>query len=128
MLPERPIHTTLPVADLGRARHFYEDVLGFTPVSVNPAAATYEAGSGTRFILFPSSGKASGTHTQMGFTVPDIEAEVGELKTRGVSFESYDMPGFDAVTSISTTGLLRAAWFRDPEGNLIGLVQITEDD
>jgi len=53
---------------------------------------------------------------------------VGELKTRGVSFESYDMPGFDAVTSISTTGLLRAAWFRDPEGNLIGLVQITEDD
>jgi catechol 2,3-dioxygenase-like lactoylglutathione lyase family enzyme len=123
MLPGRRVHTTLPVSDLERSRRFYEGVLGFEPADVSPGGVTYASGDGTTFIVFPSSGRAAGTHTQMGFTVPDIEAEVRELKERGVTFETYDMPGFDATTSIASPPGLRTAWFKDPDGNLLGLVQ-----
>jgi catechol 2,3-dioxygenase-like lactoylglutathione lyase family enzyme len=123
MLPGRRVHTTLPVSDLEGSRRFYEGVLGFAPADVSPGGVTYESGDGTTFLVFPSSGRAAGTHTQMGFTVPDIEAEVRELKERGVTFEVYDMAGFDAASSIASLPGLRAAWFKDPDGNLLGMVQ-----
>jgi catechol 2,3-dioxygenase-like lactoylglutathione lyase family enzyme len=123
MLPGRRVHTTLPVSDLEGSRRFYEGVLGFAPADVSPGGVTYESGDGTTFLVFPSSGRAAGTHTQMGFTVPDIEAEVRELKERGVTFETYDMAGFDAAASIASLPGLRTAWFKDPDGNLLGLVQ-----
>ena len=72
MLPDRRVHTTLPVSDLDRTRRFYENTLGFKPIEGNPAAILYRAGEGTVFAITRSSGKAAGTHTQMGFTVQDI--------------------------------------------------------
>ena len=66
MLPDRRVHTTLPVSDLDRTRRFYEDTLGFKPIEGNPAAILYRAGEGTVFAITRSSGKAAGTHTQMG--------------------------------------------------------------
>ena len=123
MLPGRRTHTTLPTSDLERSRRFYEGVLGFRPADVSLGGVTYEAADGTTFLVFPSSGRAAGTHTQMGFTVPDIEAEVRELKGRGVTFESYDMPGFDPAISIASFPGLRSAWFKDPDGNLLVIVQ-----
>ena len=59
----------------------------------------------------------------MGFMVADIDAEVRDLKQRGVLFAQYDFPGFDKTTSIADVGGVRAAWFKDSEGNLLGLVQ-----
>jgi catechol 2,3-dioxygenase-like lactoylglutathione lyase family enzyme len=123
MLPGRSTHTTLPTSDLTRSRAFYEDVLGFVPVDVSPGGVTYEGADGTTFLVFPSSGRAAGTHTQMGFTVPDIEAEIRELKERGIRFEAYDMDGFDAASSIAALPGMRVAWFKDPDGNLLGIVQ-----
>ena len=123
MLPGRRTHTTLPTSDLERSRGFYEGVLGFTPSDVSPGGVTYESAEGTRFLVFPSTGRAAGTHTQMGFTVPDIEAEVRELKERGVTFETYDFAGFDADLSIASFPGVRSAWFKDPDGNLLGIVQ-----
>jgi len=58
----------------------------------------------------------------MGFAVSDIEAEVAELKARGVEFESYE--GLDMEGGIATTGPVRVAWFKDSEGNLLGIVQL----
>ena len=84
----------------------------------------YGAG-GTRFLVFPSGGEASGSHTQLGFTTQDIEREVADLRSRGVQFESYDMEGFDKETLIFSGGPIRSAWFRDSEGNLLGIVQFT---
>jgi predicted enzyme related to lactoylglutathione lyase len=121
------IHATIPAHDLERARTFYETVLGLTPASVAPGGIFYAGRSGSRFLLFPSSGRASGGHTQLGFLVDDIEAEVGALRQRGVTFESYDMPHFDAATSIATFPGTRSAWFRDTEGNLLGIVQMTSE-
>jgi catechol 2,3-dioxygenase-like lactoylglutathione lyase family enzyme len=122
MLKTARVHTALPVQDLSRARSFYSAKLGLEPIEEMPGGLTYECG-GSRFLLFPSQGKASGTHTQIGFRVDDIESEVNELKRRGLTFEEYDFPGLKTVNSIATTKSNRAAWFKDSEGNLLGVVQ-----
>jgi predicted enzyme related to lactoylglutathione lyase len=123
MLSDARYETSLPCSDLERAKSFYADKLGLTPASEQSAGAFYEGRDGTRFILFPSSGSASGSHSQMGFMVADIDAEVRDLKQRGVQFARYDFSGFDKATSIADVGGVRAAWFKDSEGNLLGLVQ-----
>jgi predicted enzyme related to lactoylglutathione lyase len=123
MLKKARVQTTLPVQDLSRARSFYATKLGLEPVEESAGGLTYEC-SGGRFILFPSQGKPTGTHTQIGFAVENIENEVSELKRRGLTFEEYDFPGLKTVNSIATTGSSRAAWFKDSEGNLLGVVQL----
>ena len=124
MLSSARCQAALPAADLDRARRFYEETLGFIPVDVQPTGVRYEAAEGARFLVFPSSGRPSGTHTQMGFQVDDIAAEVAELRSRGVVFETYDMPEFDPKTMTATFPTARSAWFKDTEGNLIGLVEL----
>ena len=118
-------HTTLPVEDPDRAKAFYADKLGLEPVSETPGGNFYETG-GSRFLLYPTQGRPSGAHTQMGIAVDDIQASVAALKERGVEFEQYDFPGFDKATSIAQMGPLQAAWFQDSEGNLLGVVQMPE--
>ncbi len=124
MLRSARAHAALPAADLDRARHFYEETLGFGPADVRSGGVLYDAAGGTRFLVFPSAGRASGSHTQIGFQVDDLAAEVAELRSRGVAFESYDMPGFDHATMIATFEANRSAWFKDTEGNLVGLVEL----
>ena len=124
MLSSARVYTTLPAADLERARAFYERTLGFAPAWITEAGVFYAADDGTRFFVYPSRGRASGAHTQVGFTVKDIHLEVTDLQSKGVVFETYDFPGFDAATSIARTGLAASAWFHDSEGNLLGIVQI----
>jgi len=123
MLKKARAQATLPAQDLSRARSFYSTKLGLEPVEEAPRGLTYECG-GTRFLLFPSQGRPSGTHTQVGFGVENIETEVGELKKRGLVFEEYDSPGLKTVNSVATMGSVKAAWFKDSEGNLLGVVQM----
>jgi catechol 2,3-dioxygenase-like lactoylglutathione lyase family enzyme len=123
MLSTSDAHTTLPVTDLDRARPFYEQVLGLVPEFVTPGGAMYVTDSGSRLLIFPSPGRASGAHSQIGFTGADIDTEMADLKRRGVVFETYDFPGFDAATSTATAGAVRVAWFKDLDGNLLSVVQ-----
>ena len=123
MLAKHPIHATLPAGDLERAKRFYNEKLGLSPESEAPGGIFYRCGEGTRFLVFPSGGTSSGAHTQLGWAVDDIEAEVADLKARGVVFEEYDTPYLKTVDSVATTGPIKAAWFKDSEGNLLGLVQ-----
>jgi catechol 2,3-dioxygenase-like lactoylglutathione lyase family enzyme len=124
VLTDSRAYATLPAADLERARGFYEGTLGFAPASIAPGGVFYDAGDGTRFFVYPTGGRPSGSHTQMGFSVADIRREVTALKAKGVEFETYDFPGFDAATSIARTGPVASAWFRDSEGNLLGIAQL----
>lgn len=126
MLANLPVNATLPAVDLERARRFYTQRLGLSPEMETPGGIFFRCGEGTRFLVFPSGGTASGSHTQMGWTIEDIEAEVAALKTRGVVFEEYDTPGLKTVNSIAIIGTDKAAWFKDSEGNLLGLVQFAE--
>ncbi len=123
MLSDHPAYATIPTDDVQRLRRFYEDVLGFVPRDENPSGVFYDAGNGTYFIVTRSGGKASGTHTQLGFRVPDIGAEVGDLQRRGVTMEEYETP--KTVGGIADLPVGRAAWFRDPDGNLIGMIEMS---
>jgi predicted enzyme related to lactoylglutathione lyase len=124
MLSEARIHATLPATDLDRARQFYADKVGLTPAEEAPGGLFYDGAGGTRFLLYPTSGAASGEHTQIGFQVDDVAAEVAELKSRGVVFDEYDLPGLKTVDSIAEIGSSKAAWFKDSEGNIVGVVQL----
>ena len=123
MLSDKPTYTTIPVSGLERATRFYSDTLGLTPEMITEGGVMYRTG-GTRFFVCPSAFKAAG-HTQMSWVVGDIKAEVAALKASGVDFESFDRPGIKTVDGISQVGpAVWAAYFRDPDGNLLGLTQI----
>jgi catechol 2,3-dioxygenase-like lactoylglutathione lyase family enzyme len=130
MLKDAKVATRLPAQDLERARAFYSEKLGLDPVEERPGGLLYRCGSGD-FALFETSGAPSGDHTQMAFDVEDIEATVEELRGRGLVFEDYDIPGMTKVDGIaevpgnypSKGKGERAVWFRDSEGNLIGIGQ-----
>jgi catechol 2,3-dioxygenase-like lactoylglutathione lyase family enzyme len=130
MLEHSDVATRLPVQDLKRARSFYAEKLGLEPVEERPGGLLYRCGKGS-FALFLSTGAAAGTHTQMGWEVADIEATVAALRARGVVFEEYDLPGLKTVNGIAQiagnypskgTGE-KGAWFKDSEGNLVGIGQ-----
>ena len=121
----------LPAADLERARRFYSEKLGLEPTEEREGGLLYRMGD-CEFALFESGGTSSGTFTQMAFEVDDIEAVVVELRARGVEFEDYDLPGLTTVNGIAEVeGEYpskggkgeRAAWFRDSEGNMLGIGQ-----
>jgi catechol 2,3-dioxygenase-like lactoylglutathione lyase family enzyme len=121
----------LPAQDLERARRFYAEKLGLTPTEERPGGLRYELADGW-FALFASSGRSSGDHTQLALEVDDLRATVAELKARGLEFEEYDSPGLTTVDGIvevegnyPSTGARGelGAWFRDSEGNLIGIGQ-----
>jgi predicted enzyme related to lactoylglutathione lyase len=123
MLKITESNATLPAQDIQRARKFYEQKLGLTPESVTPdGGAVYRTGS-TGFSVFPSHGKASGDHTQIALHVADVTSTVAELKKSGVRFEDYDFPGFKTEGGIADIGDEKGAWFKDTEGNLLGLLQ-----
>lgn len=123
------VATRLPAQDLDRARRFYSEQLGLEPVDERPGGLLYRCG-GVDFALFRSAGESPGTFTQMGWEVDDIEAVVSELKRRGVVFEEVDLPGLRTREGIAeidgnypSKGARgeRGAWFRDSEGNTLGI-------
>jgi len=124
MLSIRRVHTTLPTPDPQRLRTFYEEVLGLAPYAERPGAVLYRVGAGTFFAISRSGNRATGGHTQMAFTVPDIEAEVADLRGRGIVFEEYEAPKTEQGFAHLPAG--QAAWFKDPDGNLIGIIEFDD--
>ena len=122
MLSDFVVNPTLAAADLTRARRFYEETLGFVPEQPTPGGVMYRSKDST-FFLYPSEFAGTNKATAVGFQVPDLAATVAELKARGVKFDEYDMPDFKTVGGIATTPGGLAAWFKDTEGNIIGLIQ-----
>ena len=114
----------LPVEDLVRAKAFYQQKLGLTPTREVEGALFYGGSGNSGFLLFPTSGRPSGQHTQMAWFVTDIAATVAELKRRGVRFEEYDFPGLKTIDGVADLGYEKSAWFRDSEGNLLALGQL----
>jgi catechol 2,3-dioxygenase-like lactoylglutathione lyase family enzyme len=130
MLANGHVATRLPVQDMQRARAFYAEKLGLEPVEERPGGLLYRCASG-EFALFESTGASSGTFTQMSWSVDDVVATVAELRSRGVVFEQVNVPGLTTVDDIaevagnypSRGSGERAAWFRDSEGNMLGIGQ-----
>jgi len=124
MLKIKNAAAALPAQDIKRARQFYEQKLGLKPAEEEPdGGAMYRTGE-TGFLVFPSSGKASGDHTQLAFQVDDVASAAGELKSMGVKLEEYDNPEFKTHDGlIDMPDGTKGAWFKDTEGNLIALTQ-----
>ncbi len=111
----------LPAQDLDRARTWYAEKLGLEPVEEREGGLRYLCG-GNEFVVFASTGAASGTHTQFGFTVPDLDLAVEGLIERGVVFEGDIVEVAGHYPSTGASGE-RGTWFRDSEGNLLGMGQ-----
>ena len=116
-------YAKLPARDVERARAFYADKLDLTPSGEHDGHLFYEVG-GSHFMIYPSSGAASGTHDQIGFAVDNVEPMVARLRSNGVFFEEYEPPpGASATDGIMDFGGVKAAWFKDSEGNLLSMVE-----
>ena len=125
------VSARLPAQDLERARRFYAEKLGLEPAEARPGGLRYQCRSGS-FSIFESAGRPSGEHTQLAWQVDDLDAVVAELRQRGVAFEDVNAGGLRTVNGIAEVtgnypsaggGGERAAWFRDSEGNLLGIGQ-----
>ena len=116
-------YAKLPARDVERARAFYADKLGMTPFGEYNNHLYYEL-EGSRFMVYPSGGAASGTHDQLGFVVEDLGSTVATLRADGVVFEEYEpLPGASASDGIMDFGGVRSAWFKDSEGNLLSIAE-----
>jgi catechol 2,3-dioxygenase-like lactoylglutathione lyase family enzyme len=124
-LGDYPVSATVPVTDLNRAAKFYGEVLGLREIfSMENEIRTYECGAGTRLEVYRTRGGIAAGHTECGWLVDDIDAVVAQLRDAGVTFDDYDL-GEGATTEggIATVGDDRAAWFKDPDGNVLAVFQ-----
>jgi catechol 2,3-dioxygenase-like lactoylglutathione lyase family enzyme len=120
------VGAAVAVSDMNRAKEFYEGTLGLTAAGDDPdGGRTYACGEQTTLHVFPSPGSAGGSRaTIAGWTVDDLEAVVDELAASGVSFERYDAPQITTdEKGIAVVGGSKGAWFKDPDGNILGLIQ-----
>lgn len=122
MLAQAPMTTILPVKDLDRARDFYESKLGLAAQGLQADGKfLFRGGGGAILALFPKPNGTKAEHTAVSFQVKDIVAEIRDLERRGVKFHDYDLPGLKTVEHVCVLGSEKAAWFSDPEGNILCL-------
>ena len=122
MLGATMVVTTLPVSDLERAKAFYGGTLGLTVLWENPASVRFRCGDRSELSTFRRPGIVT-EHTLAHFEVDDIEAAVADLEARGVTFLDYDDGPLRTTGHIAQIGPARGAWFKDPDGNTLGLRQ-----
>lgn len=122
MLSDADVIATLAVKDIEKGKEFYGGTLGLEQTMENAGGVGYKAGSGQMFVyVSPTAG--TGEATAAFFRVDDIREVVDELVNKGVTFEHYEMPGstLDGNVHVMGDGEMNAAWFKDPDGNIIGL-------
>jgi len=121
MLNGNLVTAMLPVKDMARARRFYEEGLGLKPLGLKADGKFVYRCGGTELALFPRPDGTKAEHTAISFQVQDIAREVRELEARGVKFADHDLPGLKTVEHVCVLGSEKAAWFQDPEGNILCL-------
>jgi predicted enzyme related to lactoylglutathione lyase len=99
MLKDSPIRAYIPATNITRARKFYEELIGLRAKAEYGGGVVYEC-AGTDVFMYPTSNAGTSRASQAFWQVKDVEAEVAELKARGVKFEEYDMPGLTMNNSI----------------------------
>jgi predicted enzyme related to lactoylglutathione lyase len=122
MLRTAPIRAYIPATNVARARKFYEELVGLQPREDYAGGVVYECG-GSEVFLYPTPNAGTSKASQAFWQVADVEAEVSELKGRGVVFEEYNFPGLTTKNSIVTGGGAKTAWFKDTEGNILAISQ-----
>ena len=128
MLGGAGIVAIVPVSDVEAAIRFYGETLGLELQERRDdlpenREAEFRAGQGT-LLVYESVGAGKSRHTIAGFRVDDLDEVVGRLRERGVEFEEYDLPQMKTEGGIAAVGDVRAAWCRDPDGNLLAIESV----
>jgi catechol 2,3-dioxygenase-like lactoylglutathione lyase family enzyme len=131
MLKDAQAFPGFAVDDVPRAKEFYGTTLGLevadAPLGVEgadvPAGLELWLGPGTRVMVYPKSDHVPATFTTLHFLVDEIERTVDQLTARGVRFEQYESPKTDAKGIHRTPEVHPVAWFRDPAGNILSIIQ-----
>lgn len=118
MLGDANVSATIPVKDMAQAKEFYGGTLGLQVAKERESGVVYASGS-TRLFLYESGNGGTNQGTSATWDVEDVKATAEELKQKGVSFEKYDMPGVTHDGDIHNLGHEKAAWFKDPSGNIL---------
>ena len=122
MLGATMVVATVPVTDLDRAKAFYGATLGLAVLWESPASVRFQCGDASELSTFTRPPVAT-EHTLAHFEVADIEATVRDLESKGVEFIDYAEGPLATTNHIAQLGPARGAWFRDPDGNTLGLRQ-----
>jgi predicted enzyme related to lactoylglutathione lyase len=125
MLQKAPMYSYIPAKDISRARKFYEQTLGFKPSREIAGGVVYDFGDHTSGFMYPTPNAGTSQASQAFWQVDDLDREVAELRSKGVTFEEYDLPDMKTHNGIFRGGGSKAAWFKDTEGNIMALI---EDD
>jgi catechol 2,3-dioxygenase-like lactoylglutathione lyase family enzyme len=124
MLGDHLVFPILLSTDLAKSRAFYHDTLGLEILRQDEERIIFRCGSGSQFAVTSSTTGTSDTQTQLAWRVPDLRAELADLRARGVRIEAYDAP--DPKTDadgIADMGYAWAAWILDPSRNALGIIQ-----
>ena len=120
MLSDGTVFATISVSDIAKGKQFYGETLGLKQTDENPGGVTYESGGGKLFV-YQSSTAGTGQATCASWNVNDVDGAVADLKGKGVMFEQYDLPGGTREGDVHIMGGMKAAWFKDPDGNMLSV-------
>jgi catechol 2,3-dioxygenase-like lactoylglutathione lyase family enzyme len=123
MLSDHPVFPILLSTDMEASRVFYRDILGLELLREDPDRLVFRCGGGTQLVITSSTIGTSDTQTQMAWRVPDVRAALADLRARGVHIEEYEAPDPVTVDGVADMGHSWAAWFVDPSGNVLAVVQ-----
>jgi catechol-2,3-dioxygenase len=128
MLAEHPVDVMLTAPDLQTAKRFYADKVGLEILIETDDFVTFRCGGDSRLVVTWTTNPARDQHTKANWRVADVAAEVARLRARGVEIAEYDTPDLTTVDGIVDVGFGLAAWFVDPGGNNIGLLQFKNEE
>jgi catechol 2,3-dioxygenase-like lactoylglutathione lyase family enzyme len=124
MLGDHPIDVVLLATDLATSKDFYAGKLGLEILDESEEAITYKCGGDSQLAVTKSTVGTSDEQTQAGWRVDDLDAELAELRSRGVEIQEYDEPGLKTVDGVADLGFARMAWIIDPHGNALSIMQL----
>jgi catechol-2,3-dioxygenase len=128
MLADHPIDPMILATDLAHAREFYGDRIGLELLIENEDFLTFRCGGDSRLVVTRSSSGTGEPQTKASWRVRDLAAEVAELRSRGVEIEDYDEAWLKTTDGIADVGFALSAWFVDPHGNSIGMLQFKDQE
>jgi catechol 2,3-dioxygenase-like lactoylglutathione lyase family enzyme len=122
MLNDKDAVATLAVKDLKSSKKFYEDTLGLEQVDAQDGELLVLKSGSTTVFVYRSQYAGTNQATAMTWVVGDVDGVVRSLKAKGVTFEHYDLPGMTRQGDVHVAGSMKAAWFKDPDGNILSVV------
>ncbi|MFL5640794.1 MAG: VOC family protein [Chloroflexota bacterium] len=126
MLGTSKVHPVLLSKDLDETREFYHERLGLEILTESDHKIEFRCGGGTKLAVSKSTIGTADSQTQIGWEVDDLQAEIDDIRARGVPIEEYDTPELQTQAGIADVGFAWMSWIIDPGKNALAIVQLKE--